>query len=158
MYQRILVPIDGSTTSNQGLDEAVKLAKLTGASIRLIHVIDALSFATGFEPYGVYAGNVIPLMKEAGQQLLKQASIRVEQQGVQVDSVLFDTYGNRVSDTVIEQAKAWGADLIVIGTHGRRGVGRLLLGSDAEQIVRLAPVPVLLIRAAEVKESQVAPA
>jgi nucleotide-binding universal stress UspA family protein len=59
---------------------------------------------------------------------------------------------------VIEQAKAWGADLIVIGTHGRRGVGRLLLGSDAEQIVRMAPVPVLLVRAPEVKEGTAAPA
>jgi len=158
MYQRILVPIDGSSTSNQGLDEAIKLAKLTGASIRLLHVTDALSFATGFEPFDVYAKDVIPLMKQAGEQLLKQARTRVQQQGVMVDSLLSDILAARVSDIVIEQAKAWGADLIVIGTHGRRGVGRLLLGSDAEQIVRLAPVPVLLVRAAEVKESKVAPA
>lgn len=156
MYQRILVPIDGSATSNQGLDEAIKLAKLTGASLRLLYVMDTWSVATGFEPYGVYVADVIPRMKEAGEQLLAQAKTRVQEQAVKVDSLLLDSLATRVSEAVIEQAKAWGADLIVIGTHGRRGVGRLLLGSDAEQIVRMAPVPVLLVRAPEVKENKVA--
>jgi nucleotide-binding universal stress UspA family protein len=50
---------------------------------------------------------------------------------------------------VVDEAKRWGAELIVIGTHGRRGVGRMLMGSDAEQILRLSPVPVLLVRAKE---------
>ena len=147
MYQRILVPIDGSTTSNKGLDEAIQLARLTGAKLRLVHIVDTLSFATGFEPYTVYAGDVIPRMKEAGQQILDEGQRRVAEQGVAVDTLLFDSLANRVSDTVIEQAKAWGADLIVLGTHGRRGVGRLLLGSDAEQIARMASIPVLLVRA-----------
>jgi nucleotide-binding universal stress UspA family protein len=65
-----------------------------------------------------------------------------------VDSVLDDTLGGRISDRVLAQAQQWPAQLIVIGTHGRRGVGRLLLGSDAEQVLRQAPVPVLLVRAA----------
>jgi nucleotide-binding universal stress UspA family protein len=158
MYQRILVPIDGSSTSTQGLDEAIKLAKLTGASLRLIHVVDPLTFATGIELYGAYAGDVIPLMKEAGEKILEQARTLVATSGVKVDTLLFDSLATRVSDTVVEQAKAWDADLIVIGTHGRRGVKRLMLGSDAEQIVRMAPVPVLLVRAPEVKESDVTPA
>lgn len=158
MYQHILVPIDGSSTSTRGLEEAIKLAKLTGAGIRLIHVMDTWSVATGFEPYGVYVNDVLPRMKEVGEQLLTQAKTRVQEQGVKVDTVLSTSLAARVSDTVVEQAKAWGADLIVIGTHGRRGVGRMMLGSDAEQIVRMAPVPVLLVRAAEVKESKVGPA
>jgi len=151
MYQRIFVPIDGSATSTQGLDEAIKLAKLTGASLRLIHVGDALTFATGFEPYAAYAKDVIPIMREACQKILDQGKARAEASGVKVDTLLLDSLAARVSDTIIEQAKAWNADLIVIGTHGRRGVGRWLLGSDAEQIVRMAPVPVLLVRAPEVE-------
>ncbi len=158
MYQRILVPIDGSTTSNQGLDEAIKLAKLTGASLRVIHVVDALTFATGSELYGGFASDVIPQMREAGEQIVEKARTRVKEQGIKVDSLLFDSLSTRVSDIVVDQAKAWDADLIVIGTHGRRGVNRLMLGSDAEQIVRMAPVPVLLVRAPEVKESAVTPA
>jgi nucleotide-binding universal stress UspA family protein len=151
MYQRILVPIDGSETSTQGLDEAIKLAVIMGASLRLIHVLDALSFTTGFEPCGVYTSDVIPVMKEAGQAILDQGKARIEACGVKVDALLLDGFGGRISEIVAEQAKVWNADLIVIGTHGRRGVGRVLLGSDAEQIVRMAPVPVLLVRAPEVK-------
>ena len=151
MYQRIFVPIDGSATSTQGLDEAIKLAKLTGASLRLIHVGDALTFATGFEPYAAYANDVIPIMMEAGQKILDQGKARAQASDVKVDTLLLDSLAARVSDTIIEQAKAWNADLIVIGTHGRRGVGRWLLGSDAEQIVRMAPVPVLLVRDTEVE-------
>ena len=151
MYQRILVPVDGSATSDKGLDEAIKLAKLTGASLRLIHVVDVMMFATGFETYGAFADDVVPRMQEVGEKLVEQARSRVAAAGVKVDSVLFDTLALRVSDAVNEQARAWGADLIVIGTHGRRGVGRFLLGSDAEQILRTAPVPVLLVRAPEEK-------
>ena len=151
MYQRILVPVDGSATSDKGLDEAIKLAKLTGASLRLIHVVDVMMFATGFETYGAFADDVVPRMKEVGEKIVEQARSRAAAAGVKVDSVLFDTLALRVSDAVNEQARAWGADLIVIGTHGRRGVGRFLLGSDAEQILRTAPVPVLLVRAPEEK-------
>jgi nucleotide-binding universal stress UspA family protein len=147
MYQRILVPIDGSATSTKGLDEAIKLAKLTGASLRLIHVVDELTFATGFETYDTFANDVIPLMKEAGETILEHGRARAAAAGVGVDTRLFETLAARLSEVVVEQVKDWNADLVVIGTHGRRGVDRLFLGSDAEQIVRTAPVPVLLVRA-----------
>lgn len=156
MYQRILVPVDCSATSNKGLDEAVKLAKLTGATLRLVHLVDELSFATGFDiyavypVYAVYAGDAIPLMKEAEQQILAQGRARAATTGVNADTLILESFATRLSDPVVEHAKTWNADLIVIGTHGRRGVGRLLLGSDAEQIVRTSPVPVLLVRAPEV--------
>lgn len=154
MYRRILVPIDGSPTSTQGLDEAIKLAKLTGASLRLMHVVDELAFATGFDIYPTYAARP-GAADEAGRRRNPRAgSARVAASGIGVDTRLFETFATRVSELVVEQAKAWGADLIVIGTHGRRGVGRLLLGSDAEQIVRTAPVPVLLVRASQEQAAQ----
>ena len=149
MYQRILVPIDGSATSDRGLDEAIGLARITGASLRLIHVVDELTFATGIEPTAAYAVDMIPLLKEAGTRIVEQGKARVAAQGVAVDAVLLESFAARVSDLVVEQALGWKADLIVIGTHGRRGVRRMLLGSDAEQILRQAPVPVLLVRATE---------
>jgi nucleotide-binding universal stress UspA family protein len=67
--------------------------------------------------------------------------------------MLLDDLVSRVSEVVVEQAKVWRADLIVLGTHGRRGVGRFLLGSDAEQVARTASVPVLLVRASDVEEA-----
>jgi len=145
MYQRILVPIDGSPTSDRGLDEAIALAKLCGGHLRLVHGVDELGYATGFETYAAYAKDVIPAMKKAGQELLERGKQRAEGQSVPVDAVLLEGLGVRLSDMVIEHAKTWKADLIVIGTHGRRGIRRLLLGSDAEQILRLSPVPVLLV-------------
>ncbi|MBQ1763976.1 MAG: universal stress protein [Aquincola sp.] len=146
-YQRILVPVDGSATSQRGLQEAIALARLTGGRLRLLHVVDELSFATGFETGTAFLGDVIPLMREAGQAVLQQACTQAETAGVPAEPVLCDRFATRVCDAVTQEARQWRADLIVLGTHGRRGVGRLLLGSDAEQVLRLAQVPVLLVRA-----------
>lgn len=153
MYTHILVPIDGSATSDRGLEEAVKLAKLTGARLRLIHVIDQLFYAGGMEGFGAMTVDLIPLLREGGEKILQSCKLRVEAAGVPVDTVLFDSAAARVCDLVVTEATNWHADLIVIGTHGRRGVGRVFMGSDAEQIVRHAPTPVLLVRSAEAARS-----
>ena len=147
MYSKILVPVDGSPTSNQGLDEAIKLAKLTGASLKLLHVVDLWSFATVPEAGIGATPEVLTLLKDGGEAILAEARARVEGAGGRAETMLIDSLGGRVCDLVIDEATRWGAELIVIGTHGRRGVGRLVLGSDAEQVVRMSPVPVLLVRA-----------
>lgn len=148
MYERILVPVDGSPTSNKGLEEAIKLAKLTGARLRLVHAVDELSFAMNADAFGAYAGELIELVRKGGETTLQAAKTQVEAAGIAVDTVLRDSFGGRVFELVVDEAKQWPADLIVLGTHGRRGVGRALMGSDAEQIARLATVPVLLVRSA----------
>lgn len=147
MYQRMLVPIDGSPTSLRGLDEALRLAKLTGAKLRLVHVVDELKYVTGFETFATYSSDVVPLMEAAGEQILRQGRERAERAGIEAETVLFTSLAGRVSELVAEQARAWNAELIVIGTHGRHGAGRVLLGSDAEQVLRISPVPVLLVNA-----------
>ena len=147
MYTQILVPVDGSATSDRGLEEAVKLAKLTGARLRLVHVVDQLVYATGMEGTAAMTADLIPLLRESGEKLLKTCKARVEASGVPVDTALLDSLAGRVCDLVVAEALKWQADLIVLGTHGRSGVGRVFMGSDAEQIVRLAPTPVLLVRA-----------
>jgi len=147
MYQRILVPVDGSDTSRRGLDEAIKLAMLSGARLRLLHVVDEVSAAMGMADMGAVSADVFRLLKEGGEQLLAQAKAVVVAQRLEVDTVLVEGFAGRLCDQVLEQAQAWGADLIVLGSHGRRGVGRLVLGSDAEQIIRTAQVPVLVVRA-----------
>ena len=157
MYTHVLVPVDGSPTSNRGLEEAVKLARLTGARLRLMHVVDQLVYTAGLEGFGAVTADLVPLLREGGEQILKSAKTRVEASGVAVDTALFDSFAGRVCDLVVAEAKAWHADLIVLGTHGRRGVGRVLMGSDAEQIVRLAPIPVLLVRASEAASLATAP-
>ena len=122
------------------------LAKAGHATVRLIHVVDETSFVMGAEGFGAYATDIFALLREGGEKTLAAAKVQVEAAGVPVETVMRDTLAGRVSTLVVDEAKAWQADLIVIGTHGRRGVNRLFMGSDAEQILRLAPVPVLLVR------------
>ena len=142
MYKRILVPVDGSPTSIRGLNEAIGLAKQGGGSIRLVHVLDRIIFAGG----DTHTGDVFGLMKEVGEQILQMMKEHAAAAGMEVSTYLSEVQPGRVCDVVAAQAKDFGADLIVVGTHGRHGVSRLLVGSDAEQIVRVAPVPVLLVR------------
>ena len=146
MYERILVPVDGSATSNLGLAEAIKLSKLTSACLLLLHAVDTAAVTITPEASAA-TSSLFDVMHEAGEQIIAQAKVTVERAGVAVETVLVDTLAGRVCDLVVDQAIKWHADLIVLGTHGRRGVGRLLIGSDAEQILRAAPVPVLLVRA-----------
>lgn len=147
MYQKILVPIDGSPCSNQGLHEATQLAKLTGGQMRLIHLVDDQSLAMGMDTYGGgMAQEIFASLRDNGEKLLESARKQAMDQGIPVDVLLKESFGGRLADWVIEQADLWAAEVIVLGTHGRRGAQRLFLGSDAEQIVRLAKVPVLLVR------------
>lgn len=147
MYQRILVPVDGSETSKAGLAEAVKLARLTGAQLRLVHVVDESPFLLSAEGMAAVSTDVLALLREGGQRILDEARTYVVGQGVAVDTALYDGLASRLADCVGEEVQGWHADLVVLGTHGRRGVGRVLLGSGAEQVARNSRVPVLLVRA-----------
>lgn len=146
MYERILVPYDGSATSDAALAEAVQLAKLCSSRLRIVHVVDPLTHISGFEAGAVYARQILPGLLAAGEALLGKARRPIEAQGLAVESELIQSSGERVARIVVEQAESWKADLVVLGTHGRRGIDRVLMGSDAEQIARTAPVPVLLVR------------
>jgi nucleotide-binding universal stress UspA family protein len=147
MYAKILVPVDGSPTSDLGLAEAIKLARLTGARLCLLHAVDMLSLSMTAEASMLSSPTLFELLRESGQEIVARAKAQAAQAGIAAETVLLDRLGTRVADLVVDESRRWGAELIVIGTHGRRGVGRLVMGSDAEQIVRHAPVPVLLVRA-----------
>lgn len=144
-YRRILVPLDGSRTSQLGLREAIGLARNQGARLLLVHVVDAHYLVSGGEA-GIYLKDLMPSLKQRGRRILDKAEALVNRQGVKSSSALVEALTGPVADPILRQAKKWRADLIVMGTHGRRGLKRLVLGSDAEQIVRTSTVPVLLVR------------
>lgn len=146
MYQRILVPIDGSPPSNAGLAEAIKLAKLTGARVRVLHVVDEMRDLTSDDRFRAMSDRVVGLIERGAQAILEEARAQVDAAGTPVDTVIFDSLSGSLITHVANQVQEWGADLIVLGTHGRRGLDRILFGSDAETIVRNCTVPVLLVR------------
>jgi nucleotide-binding universal stress UspA family protein len=146
MYKRILVPIDGSPTSNKALTAALQLARDAGGRVRLVHVLDELAYLGGYNAYSGYSSDLIRIAQEVGTKILDDAMGIAKAAGVPADPVLLEKFGDHLGETVADAAKLWNADLIVVGTHGRRGIGRMFLGSGAEQIIRLAPNHVLVVR------------
>jgi nucleotide-binding universal stress UspA family protein len=143
MYKRILVPVDGSEASAQGLAEAIELAGQLQARIRLVHVVEPWIMATA-EVGHIH--QVADRIRSAGATLLKECQKKASNAGIEVEAELIETVGGSAGEYIVQNAKEAKADLIICGTHGRRGVRRLLMGSDAEYVVRNAPVPVLLVR------------
>jgi nucleotide-binding universal stress UspA family protein len=148
MYKRILVPIDGSDTAKRGLKEAIALAADQKAALYVLHV-------TSDFPIMLEMANIINFdqyregLRQVGRQMLDEAKMLAGVAGVEAETQLRDLNGGRVAEAIVQEAKSTRCDLIVIGTHGRRGFRRALLGSDAEAVLREAPAPVLLVRASE---------
>ncbi|MDK2126099.1 universal stress protein [Parachitinimonas caeni] len=145
MYQRILVPVDDSHTSRQSLGEAVRFCQEQHATIRLVHVIDLAQFSWGGAEF-VDVGELQTSLRQSGQKILDAAAAIVRESGIEPDMGLLEIWGGQTSQAIIDEAKLWRADIIVMGTHGWTGLDHLLLGSVAEGVVRHAPVPVLLNR------------
>jgi nucleotide-binding universal stress UspA family protein len=146
MYKNILVPIDGSDTASRGLEEAIKLAKALAARIRLVHIVNELSGVPS-DLWGVDLRSIVEDMRRSGEAILSSALNRASTEAVEADTRLFEAWGGRAGEQIVQYADEWPADLIVCGTHGRRGIRRILMGSDAEYVVRHSRVPVLLVRA-----------
>jgi len=145
MYRKILVPVDGSPTSKLGLQEAIKLAKATGAALRIVYVVNEFVFDGGYLTPQTYA-LLLEGFRINGREILDDAQKMASRADVEFTTDLVETVAGRVSELILEAAREWSADLIVMGTHGRRGVNRLVLGSDAEMVLRSSPVPVLFVR------------
>ncbi len=144
MYKRILVPIDGSDTSTLALEHAVALAKDQHSTLRLFHVVDLTpAYSSVNAPHVVERQNAL---QAEGRKIIEDGSVPALAAKIQYDSKCITTFDKRVYDLVDEQARNWPADLIVIGTHGRRGLSRLFLGSVAEALARISSKPLLLVR------------
>jgi nucleotide-binding universal stress UspA family protein len=145
MFKKILVPVDGSRTAAAGLREAIRLAQQNdGAVVRLLHVMEPLPAMQGMET--LIEKQVIKNLRQFGDRVLKEAKAQVESAGVRAETALRRIATGRAAPAIVAEAARWKADAIVMGTHGRRGISRLVMGSDAEEVVRSAPAPVLLIR------------
>jgi nucleotide-binding universal stress UspA family protein len=143
-FKKILVPVDFSESSTLALDTAAALAKDSDASLTIVNVYEPLAIALP-EGYQLFSEQQLNQLFEELQRGLAQQRQRAEAAGVKrVDTELL--HGFAVSE-IQNFAAQCGFDLIVMGTHGRRGLSHALLGSVAERVVRVAPCPVLTVRA-----------
>ena len=145
-YRRILVAVDGSTPSSKGLREAIRLARAERARLVILHVVNEFPAFAALDGMAAAAVDLVPALREEGKRVLARAQAVAAKQGVKAKSILREMIGGPAAERIVREARRNRAELIVLGTHGRRGVRRLVLGSDAEQVVRSASVPVLLVR------------
>ncbi|CAE6724532.1 universal stress protein [Candidatus Nitrotoga fabula] len=145
MYKRIAVAVDGSETSDHALSEAGTLAQEMDSVVLLLHVCEEMPVM--WEPAGLLLmQDSMKAVADAGKDLLERHRKQLAERGAAVETKLVESYGGRIGSVISEEAEKWRADLLVVGTHGRKGVMHLLIGSVAEGVIRTATIPVLLVR------------
>jgi nucleotide-binding universal stress UspA family protein len=162
MFKQVIVATDGSPTSNRGLKAAIGLAASERAGLAIVHVIDDSSGVSyvgdlGYVPSG-YIDALLDDLRRNGQRILAKAERAARDAGVEPRGVLVEAKGRSIADAILGEARKLRADVIVLGTHGRRGLRRALMGSDAEAVLRDARVPVLLVRFAAASSRDATPA
>lgn len=142
MYRKIFCPVDGSEISNRGLREAILLAKDQKAQLVLFHVVDFSVLTL----YGPMFGTDFEAFRGAGQATLDAAVEAAKVHGIEAEPHIAEIMNGAPGLTIVQEAEKYGADLIVMGTHGRRGLSRLLVGSDAATVIGQGHIPVLLVK------------
>jgi nucleotide-binding universal stress UspA family protein len=145
LFKKIVVPVDGSEPSDAAVALAVRLARDQESRLLFVHVSDAAKIAAlvSAPAVGIDASFALDAERNAGEDALRRAGAAALAGAVPSESILED--GGSV-DSIVEIAKRQGADLIVIGSHGRGGIARALLGSVAEGVLRHCDIPVLVTR------------
>jgi nucleotide-binding universal stress UspA family protein len=145
MYSKILVPVDGSPTAELGLQQAIGLGQALKSQLRFVFVVNDYYTVMPFLE-GAFAGDLLARVREEGRHVLHAANERARASAVACEAVLLEDSHTEIGARLLQDAADWGAELIVMGTHGRRGLRRVVLGSDAEYVLRHSTVPVLLVR------------
>ncbi|SDY10040.1 universal stress protein [Halobellus clavatus] len=142
MYDRILVPTDGSDASQGAIDHAIELASQYDATVFALYVVDTAAYSS----LEMGSEVVAEALREEGNTAVEAVVDAGEAAGVDVET---DVRNGVAHQSILDHADEHDVDLIVMGTHGRTGVGRVLLGSVAEKVVRTATVPVLTVQSDE---------
>ena len=146
MYSKILVAVDESDTSRYALQQAIELARKLSATLRMVHVVDMSWLPIGPE-MAIDTAALREARRGVGERTIAGAREIAKEAGFEAEAVLIETETpiQQVAELIAREASRWGADLVVLGTHGRRGFQYLMLGSVAERMARLSSKPVLLI-------------
>ena len=144
MFKHILVPVDGSKTSMLAVSKAAALAKTFGSAVTAVYVIDPYPFTGVGADFAYGQAQYLSAAPSDAHAALDTVKSSMEQAGVPVETVMGE--GHSVHDGIMEAAKTTGADLIVMGSHGRRGLEKLVLGSVTQRVLSDSLIPVLVVR------------
>lgn len=146
MFKRIIVTMDDTKAAHYALDKAIELAKEQKAKLRIVHVVDYVNLTAGVE--GINVERFMESLKDFGKNLLKRSVELAAKKGVKAERKLIESSEliSHIAEKILTDAEKWRADLIIVGTHGRRGIKRLFWGSVAETIIRDAKAPILIFR------------
>ena len=145
MYQRILFPTDGSDGADYALDHAIDLAAKYDAKLHVVHVVADVWYPSG-DPEGIDfdTSAVEKHLRERGDRLVREVAERAAEGGVDCETEV--QVGRTPHRAIVDTTEEEDIDLVVMATHGRRGLDRLLMGSVAEKVLRLSEVPVLAVK------------
>jgi len=142
-YRNIVIATDGSENTQKAISYGIKIAKISGATVHALYVVDtsslSQSWTAGWE-------TMYEILKNGGQKAISQVKEYGEASGIEVKEVLLEGHP---SSEIIDFAENNGIDLIVMGTLGKTGLDRFLMGSVAEKVVRNSKVPVMVVRSEE---------
>ncbi|WP_375599226.1 universal stress protein [Devosia sp. Naph2] len=149
MYKNLLIATDGSDLGNKALDAALALARQNHATLTIVTATDPVATGIGAGGFGtIDAGPIVARLEEAyateAANLLADARHRAQDAGITAETLHLPRH--RPADGILETAAAKNCDLIVMGSHGRRGLNRLLLGSQAAEVLARAAIPVLIVK------------
>lgn len=146
MYSRILVAVDDSEISKLALREAINLTQDQSAKLRIVYVAD--EFIAGGEGVSVDFKKYEETKKNEGQEILKEMINLVQNDKIEIETHLIEIQdsSDSIPEKIIAEADQWHADLIILGSHGRSGLSRLLHGSIAEEVIRKAKIPVHVVK------------
>lgn len=144
MFKHILVPVDGSETSMLALEKAAGLAKAFDSSVTAVYVLDPYPFTGVGADFAYGQAQYLSAATSEANRALEAVQTYMTQAGVQVNTVIGE--GHAVHEGIVRVGANVGADLIIIGSHGRRGLEKLVLGSVANRVLQASLVPVLVVR------------
>lgn len=144
MYQRILFPTDGSDITAKALQHALSIAKLTGATLQVLSVKEPFPYSAISEMQPVPPQEFYDTQEKVAGGRVKAALAAAEAAGVKAQGETVEAL--HPWEAILEQAKVHGCDLLVMASHGRRGVSALLLGSETQKVLTHSTLPVLVVR------------
>lgn len=144
MFKHILVPVDGSSTAGQAIDKAIAVAEAFKSAVTIIYVIDPYAFSGVGADFSYGQAEYLSAATAEANEALKHAEQAFQEHGITVTASIVE--GHAIYRGILETAESIGADLLVMGSHGRRGLEKLVLGSVTAQVLSHAHLPVLVVR------------